>query len=186
MPCRRLAARPFRILHRIPDVARYAGATVFAVVSGLWLGEHFASSAGLVVACAVALILGVTAATPFRRGEAARSVLAGLAVLVAFSIPWDAGAHEGGLAFNECVARGERLRKDLAYHLKESGRYPASLREMGPDIPGELMLPPGLITYRTNGSGYTLRFSDWLVTLEATESEPFTRRNWSRPERSGW
>jgi hypothetical protein len=72
-------------------------------------------------------------------------------------------------AFNSCVERGEQVRIALAQHKLRTGRYPASLQELGSAIPGTRVLRGNLLVYEPTTNGYALSFSDWLVTHSATE-----------------
>jgi hypothetical protein len=151
---------------------RGSSLTLATVVAGLWLGEHLTGPDGFFVALGGAVIFAVFAALPFRTSWRAL-VLRGLIGLLAFGLPWAVGANEASLAFNSCVGHGEEVRTALGEYRTAHGHYPARLSQLQGHIPCGLVLPPGLLKYRPTKSGYSLSFSDWLVSHEASEAAPF-------------
>ncbi|WP_139236611.1 hypothetical protein [Rugamonas rubra] len=144
----------------------------FTAVCGLWLGEHQAGPLpvrDLLGAIAIAAI----AALALWRGGRAMAVAAAIGVVLIFGTAWTIGAREARLAFNACVENGELVRVALAHYHSMHGRYPTTLAELAVPVPGALRLPPHVLRYRSDASGYRLSFSDWLVQHEASESRPF-------------
>ncbi|MBJ7309903.1 type II secretion system protein [Rugamonas sp. CCM 8940] len=144
----------------------------FAIVCGLWLGEHQAGPLpvrDLLVAVAIA---AAAAGTLWRVGRA-MAVIAALGLVLIFGTAWAIGAREARHAFNACVQDGEQVRVALANYHAMHGRYPATLAELAAPVPGTLRLPPHMLHYLSHSSGYKLSFADWLVQHEANESHPF-------------
>jgi hypothetical protein len=84
------------------------------------------------------------------------------------------GSQSFARAFNECVQRGEDLRNALAQHYGRAAHYPQSLDELPPSTPRcERPLKGSILRYELTDAGYRLSFSDWLVSHEATEAQPF-------------
>jgi hypothetical protein len=77
-------------------------------------------------------------------------------------------------AFNECVQRGEELRNPLAQHHARTAQYPQILDELPRSTPRcRRLLKGSILRYDRSEAGYRLSFSDWLVSHEATDVQPF-------------
>lgn len=145
---------------------------VVAAFCGLWLGEHQAGPLPVRDLLAAIAIAAIAASALWRVGRVV-AVAAAIGVVLIFGTAWTVGAREARHAFNACVENGEQLRLALANHHAVHGRYPATLAELAVPVPGALRLPPQVLRYRSDASGYRLSFSDWLVQHEASESRPF-------------
>ena len=76
-------------------------------------------------------------------------------------------------AFNECVLHGDDVRVLLESYKVRNGHYPTELQEIGATLPCKLFLRGNLLKYSKTASGYEMSFSDYLVTHQATDSQPF-------------
>ena len=132
---------------------------LLAVVTALWLGEHVSGPRGLLIAAGVALTLAAIMAVRLWRDTRPGAILSAVAIVGMFALVWSVASKEATLAFNECVADGERVREALDNFHREHRVYPASLSQLDMHLPG-----------------YDLSFSDWLVTHEASEDHGFTTR----------
>ncbi len=147
--------------------------TLFAAPLGLWLGEHEATPLAI-KSVALLLFLAVGTAAMWWRTKRSLAVYAAFVTAVVFSVTWVSGSVEAGYAFNECVHDGESVRTALAAYHSRTGTYPESLSELRVHLPGQLLLPPrNTLSYTRTARGYTLVFSDWLVSHTATDAQPF-------------
>jgi len=144
-----------------------------AVVSGVWLGEHVGGPYGLLLGVVVACSLAFISARTLWRTSSAGALAMAMMTLVVFALPWAAGASESTLAFNECETHGERVREALARYRDKHHEFPARLSDLSMHLPGELIFPPHFLKYERTSTGYTLSFSDWLVTHEASDQRAF-------------
>ena len=150
--------------------------TALVIVSagvGMWIGEDgrwstMALSAALSFGAAGAFVAGATLSRRF--GAALLTTcfcVAGIYV----------GTHSFAHAFNECVQRGEELRAALAQYRARAAQYPQSLDALPRSSTRcERLLRGTILRYEPTQTGYRLSFSDWLVSHEATEAEPFMAR----------
>jgi hypothetical protein len=147
------------------------GMSLVAAGSGFWLGE----AGGLP---GIADLLAVLAFTAFsfalHRGFWLRGAVATAAVLGVFMASWAAGSRSSQLAYNECIDRGEEVRRALAEFRSRTGGYPPSLDELRHQLPCRRVLRGSVLGYKVTESGYDLRFGDRLISHSANESEGFT------------
>ncbi len=146
--------------------------SVIAAFCGLWLGEHQAGPLPVRDLLAAVTIAALAALTLWRVGRA-MAVAAAIGVALIFGTAWTIGAREATQAFNACIQSGEQVRVALANYHAINGHYPSTLTELAVPVPGALRLPPHVLRYQGNATGYKLSFSDWLVQHEASESNPF-------------
>lgn len=143
-----------------------------AFLIALWQGESGRSPLdtgflllGLSASLAVALL------APLKIGK--RLALA-IAFLSAYGASYGAGAASFSAAFDECLRNGEEVRSRLGKFHERNGAYPEGLEQLPGATPCPLITRATLLRYQRSGSGYFLRFGDWLVEHEATESESFS------------
>ncbi len=147
--------------------------TVLVIVSfgvGMWVGEEGRWSVwalGAALSCGAAGAF-VAAGPSSRRLRVA--LLTTFFCVTGIYIGTQSFAH----AFNECVQRGEELRVSLAQHYARTAQYPRSLHDLPQSSTRcERWLRGSILRYESTQAGYPLSFSDWLVSHEATDAEPF-------------
>lgn len=147
--------------------------TVLVIVSagvGMWIGEGGRWSAlGLIAALSFGAVGAYVAEAPWSR-RVGVALLTTCSCMAGIYIGTQSFAH----AFNECVQRGEELRTSLAQYHARTAQYPQSLDALPRSSARcERWLRGSIIQYEPTQAGYQLSFSDWLVSHEATEAEPF-------------
>jgi hypothetical protein len=84
------------------------------------------------------------------------------------------GGGEATRAYNECVARGEDIRRELAAYKQQHGHYPRQLPEaIKRSSSCSRALRGSLLQYSATAPGYQLEFGDYLVTFRATDQHEF-------------
>lgn len=131
-------------------------------------------SAAVVLVIATPLILAgvrIVDRQPIR----ARAWAGGAAILLAtLTMGALSGNRVSTHALNDCVRRGEEVRRALSEYRAAHGRYPRSLSELDSvRIPGKRMVRCSLLIYRSEGASYHLEFSDWLTSHVASDQEAF-------------
>ena len=158
------------------QTGRLALVDLAAVTAAVWLGEHVTGPVGLGVGLLAALCLAFLTLSASWRNERRLAFLTAGITLIIFAVPWLAAAKESSLAFNECVADGERVRSALAEYRDVHHQFPARLSQLPVHLPGQLVFPPHVLKYERTQNGYTLSFSDWLVSHEASDQQAFLAR----------
>jgi len=139
------------------------------LLGGEWLGEGLDNPLGRLLALAILTIASAILAALLARPGWRRRLVAGISIGALACLGFWSGDRIATRAFNSCVERGEEVRVALAEHKSRTGRYPASLHELGSAIPGARALRANILVYEPRADGYALSFSDWLVTHSATE-----------------
>ncbi len=142
---------------------------IAALLGGEWLGEGLHSPLGRLLALAILIIASAILAGLLARPGWRRRLVTGVPVGALACLGFWSGDRIATRAFNACVERGDVVRVALAKHKARTGRYPASLHELESAIPGARVLRGNILVYEPHADGYTLSFSDWLVTHSATE-----------------
>jgi hypothetical protein len=100
----------------------------------------------------------------------------GLAAIAIYVGVFALGLVSFGRAFNECVAVGESVRRQVEAFRAVHGAYPEDLSRLEGPMPCALATRPSVLTYKRTSTGYTMRFADWLVEHVASDAEPFFAR----------
>jgi hypothetical protein len=151
---------------------------LFVAVIGIaiWLGEDLSSAiqTGVFVLVLGGGLLGyLVAPCPSLTG----CLCVASIIVIGVAGGWYTGRTIATGAFNDCVARGESVRVSLAQFRTKHGRYPKDLDRLAlRDLPGQRWLRGTLLAYQPTPAGYDLRYSDWLVTHRATETDAFAAR----------
>jgi len=147
---------------------------------GEWLGEDLVAVPRALVPLAlpVSIAGGVVAAIglllAWQRGGVRRFVTLVLVLSVSLGGGYWVGHRVSVSAFNDCVVRGESLRRALDDYRRAHGRYPRTLAELpARQVPGHRLTRGPILEYRSDRVGYALVFRDWLVRHEATETSSF-------------
>jgi len=138
---------------------------------GFWLGERnslLQSALPIVVGLFGSLTIVWIAPVKLRY-----KVLGGFALLGLYVVACIFGTQSFTRAFNECVTRGDEVRIQLSEYRQKNGQFPDRLSQLDGDGLCRSVTRPTLLTYETTKDGYILIFKDWLVTYQATESDPF-------------
>lgn len=101
------------------------------------------------------------------------TALGGFALLAVYVVAYILGTLSFTRAFNECVTRGDEVRIQLSEYRQKNGQFPERLSQLDGDGLCRSVTRPTLLTYETTKDGYIMIFKDWLVTYQATESDPF-------------
>jgi hypothetical protein len=144
-------------------------------MGGWWLGEDARRHLLDVGWVEPISVLGI-AALGWRLGGPGRwSRLTAITVLLALFVgALLMGKRQAGNAFNDCVSRGEEVRRALTRYRDQHGEYPTQLSKIEARARcGRRMLRGDLLEYERRGAGYSLKFSDWLVSFSASEANPF-------------
>jgi hypothetical protein len=135
---------------------------------GVWFGEDasmlFPTSAVIAALILAAIAVSVSPRSPWIR------VGAGLLTIGLFALGWKVGSQRASQAYNACLNDGRQVLTALHAYQSSSGRYPESLAELNIAIPCRRLLRGTLLEYRRRGDGFTLSFSDWLVSHDADET----------------
>lgn len=151
-----------------------AGAVnALAVIAVIWLGEHVTGPDGLILGALAAFTSAILAASSLWRKSHVHAMAMAATSLIVFALAWTTSSRESSLAFNQCVADGQRVREALGRYRAEHHQFPARLSELSMHLPGRLLFPPHLLRYERTGTGYRLSFSDWLVTYQASDQQAF-------------
>jgi hypothetical protein len=142
---------------------------IAALLGGEWLGEGLEAPLGRIGVLAILIVAAAICAALCARPGWLRRLVAGVCISAAACLGFWFGDRVATRAFNSCVERGEEVRAALAEHKSRTGRYPASLHELGSAMPGARVLRGNILVYQPHPDGYALSFSDWLVTHSATE-----------------
>lgn len=137
----------------------------------LWLGESGRSPLDI-EPLLLGLSASVAAALLAIRTTWKRIGLA-IAFFAAYGSSYVAGAASFSSAFGECLRSGEEIRSRLQTFRDRNGAFPEHLEQIPGAMPCPLIARATLLRYERSGSGYSLRFGDWLVEHRATESESF-------------
>ena len=112
-----------------------------------------------------------------KRPKRARILITGIVATLwggILVVGWQVGAKSGAAAFNECVESGGAVRVALSRFHDAEGSYPAALHEVYEQrVPCSRAVLGSILRYQRVDDGYELRFSDWMITHEATAEEPF-------------
>ena len=154
-------------------VRRVAALTLAGVLPalGFWLGERCSllqSALPLAVGLFGSLLIAYIAPVKLRY-----KALGGFALLAVYVVAYILGTLSFTRAFNECVTRGDEVRIQLSEYRQKNGQFPERLSQLDGDGLCRSVTRPTLLTYETTKDGYIMIFKDWLVTYQATESDPF-------------
>ena len=138
---------------------------------GFWLGEGGGPPwAPVPIVIGIAGCLAVEFSIP---GGPARKSLLGAAVVGAYALTFVSGLWSFGHAFAQCLKQGEDVRGTLEEYRRRNGSYPQSLAQLHRDVPCGRLSRPTILVYEKTGTGYDLRFRDWLVEHVASETASF-------------
>jgi hypothetical protein len=144
---------------------------ISSILFALWLGESGRSPLDIEL-----LLLGLSASVAvalLAMLKTWKRVGLAIAFLAAYGASYGVGAASFSSAFAECLRNGEEIRSRLQMFRDRNGAYPERLEQISGAMPCPLIARATLLSYERSGSGYTLRFGDWLVEHKATESESF-------------
>jgi hypothetical protein len=145
---------------------------VTATAWGIWCGGDLTKFLGIsLVGMTGALALLIIATLIMKNNLGRISLLAG--TIVAISVGVVLGSGHASAAFNECMSRGEAVRKELASYKEQKGHYPDNLSELEMNLPGKRLLRSNILDYQRTEKGYDIKFQDWLITHAADENSEF-------------
>lgn len=155
---------------------KYIMISIIAAVSafwGLWLGEHESGPLPMKSILTLIVIIVMTILALLGNKWKIKFFMV-LSITVIFIFLWCYGNNESHDAYNECIEKGENVRIALSEYFKKHHEYPEQLGQLQIQLPGKLIFPPHTLYYSKTKTGYSLFFSDWLVSHESDETHGFS------------
>lgn len=145
------------------------GAGLMSLLVGTWFGEGLGGVNGLVAAPSLAILVAVISVV-FDWQSVWRTVGIFALALGASLAGWCMGSWEATAAYNACLTDGRSVLTALHQAKGTTGAFPESLSELPGRPPCRRWLRGTLLQYERRNSGFSLRFSDWLVSHSANET----------------
>ena len=140
-------------------------------VISVWLGEsRDAIWEDLIWSGTVAIIAAVLSILMIKKKWV--KIICAILTFVISALGLYLGEYSASRAFNDCAKNAENLRVALDVYHDNYGRYPKTISEL-PTLPCRRFIRGSLLDYNLTEKGYSLEFSDWLITFSASESDPF-------------